>query len=58
VQLRNLAVFHLDPYTQALSKLERGHVRDREDVPALVRTGVVDPAKLPPVIDPNRGSAA
>ena len=46
VQLGNLAVFHFDPYTQALSKLERGHARDREDVQALVRTGVVDPATL------------
>ena len=41
-----LAVHHFDPYTQALSKLERGHQRDQRDVAALVAAGLVDPRKL------------
>jgi hypothetical protein len=41
-----LAVFHFDPYTQALSKIERGHDRDLQDVHALVRTGLIDVARL------------
>jgi len=31
---------------QALSKLERDHARDREDVRALVASGLVQPARL------------
>jgi hypothetical protein len=46
IQMGKLAVFHFDPYTQALAKLERGHTRDTEDVQALVHTGLVDPARL------------
>jgi hypothetical protein len=46
VQLGNLGVFHFDPYTQALSKLERGHARDKQDVQALLDSGVVNPARL------------
>ena len=45
-QLGQLAVHHFDPYTQALSKLERGHDRDTADVQALVREGIVDPGRL------------
>ena len=37
---------HFDPYSQALAKLERDHARDREDVGALVGTGLVDPERL------------
>jgi hypothetical protein len=39
-------VFLLDPYSIALSKLERGHAQDLEDVRALVSAGVLDPAEL------------
>lgn len=39
-------IFHFDFYTQALSKLERDHAKDRTDVAAMVGTGLVDPAKL------------
>jgi hypothetical protein len=46
IQFGKLAVLHYDPYTQALSKLERGHVRDLQDVQALVGEGIVDPARL------------
>lgn len=45
-QVGRLAVHHFDPYTQVLSKLERGHARDRADVAALLREGVVDPERL------------
>jgi hypothetical protein len=46
MQIGKLTVLHFDPYTQALSKLERGHARDLEDVQALVRQKIVDPARL------------
>lgn len=45
-QGRRLSFRHLDPYSQALSKLERDHARDREDVRALIRSGLVDPRQL------------
>ncbi len=45
-QVGSLAVHHFDPYTQVLSKLERGHARDRVDAAALVGAGVVDPERL------------
>ncbi len=45
-QFGQLAVYHFDPYTQVLSKLERGHDRDTVDVQALVREGIVDPDRL------------
>jgi hypothetical protein len=45
-QFGKLAVHHFDPYTQALSKIERGHQRDRADVEALIRGGIVEPARL------------
>jgi len=45
-QFGALAVHHFDPYTQALSKLERGHDRDQRDVAALVANGLVDPVRL------------
>ncbi|HET7434347.1 MAG TPA: DUF6036 family nucleotidyltransferase [Thermoanaerobaculia bacterium] len=37
---------HYDFYSQALSKLERGHARDTTDVDAMVAAGVVEPAEL------------
>ena len=45
-QGRTLAFYHFDPYAQALSKLERDHARDRDDVRALIRSGLVDPERL------------
>ena len=41
-----IAFHHYDFYSQALSKLERGHVKDLADVSAMVRDRLVDPAKL------------
>ncbi len=46
MQIGKLAVHHFDPYTQALSKLERGHVRDLQDIESLIGKGLVDPARL------------
>jgi hypothetical protein len=42
----SLEVFDFDPYSQALSKLERGFELDLEDVRSMVRSGQVEPAKL------------
>jgi len=38
--------FHMDPYSQALSKLERGHARDLSDVAAMASRHLIEPAKL------------
>jgi len=47
----NLEVFDFDPYSQALSKLERGFELDLEDVRSMVRSGQVEPAKLSELFD-------
>lgn len=36
-----LDFYHYDPYSQALSKLERGHTRDIADVEAMLRDGLI-----------------
>ena len=33
--------YHYDPYSQALSKLERGHSRDLSDVAAMLHSGLI-----------------
>jgi hypothetical protein len=38
-----LDVYHFDPYSQALSKLERAFDQDLEDVREMVRRGLVEP---------------
>ncbi len=38
--------FHYDPYGQALSKLERRHDRDVNDVHAMKQKGLIDAGKL------------
>ncbi len=38
--------YHYDFYAQALSKLERGHDQDMDDVREMVRRGLLRPAKL------------
>jgi hypothetical protein len=45
-QFGRLQVFHYDPESQALSKLERGHRRDLEDVRQMVRLGLVSAPNL------------
>ncbi|MGA8744989.1 MAG: DUF6036 family nucleotidyltransferase [Solirubrobacterales bacterium] len=42
----NLEVFDFDPYSQALSKLERGFELDLEDVENMVNSGLVEPKTL------------
>ena len=37
---------HYDFYTQALSKIERGHDQDLRDVDAMLREGLVEPDRL------------
>lgn len=41
-----LSFFHLDPYSQALAKIERGHARDVEDVGAMISSRLVDRDRL------------
>ena len=40
-----ITVRHFDPYSQALSKIERGFQQDLDDVAAMVRHGLVDPGR-------------
>lgn len=42
----NLEVFDFDPYSQALSKLERGFELDLDDVKHMVESGQVEPQRL------------
>jgi len=37
----HIEFYHYDPYSQALSKLERGHSRDLTDVEAMLRSGLI-----------------
>ncbi len=41
-----VAFYNFDPYSQALSKLERGHEKDLTDVRELVLRGLVEPSQL------------
>lgn len=41
-----LAVYEYDFYAQALSKIERGHTRDREDIEAMLARGLIARDKL------------
>lgn len=47
----NLEVFDFDPYSQALSKLQRGFELDLGDVGAMVRARQVEPATLLALFD-------
>lgn len=47
----NLEVFDFDPYSQALSKLQRGFELDLKDVNAMVESGLVEPARLLELFD-------
>src|SRR5258706_243940 len=38
--------FHYDFYSQALSKIERGHLQDLADVEKMMDAGLVEPARL------------
>lgn len=41
-----LTVRHVDPYAQALAKIERGHALDRTDVQAMLEQGLIEPAEV------------
>ncbi len=41
-----VSVHHFDPYSQALSKIERGFTHDLADVGAMIERGLVDPERL------------
>ena len=43
---RKVSFFHYDFYSQALAKIERGHSQDREDVQAMLDTGLVERERL------------
>jgi uncharacterized nucleotidyltransferase DUF6036 len=42
----NVDVHHFDPYSQALSKIERGFAHDLADVQEMLNRGLVDPERL------------
>jgi hypothetical protein len=41
----SVVVRHFDPYSQALSKIERGFGQDLEDVASMARDGLIDPER-------------
>lgn len=41
-----LDFYHYDPYSQALSKIERGHAQDLLDVASMIKEGLLDLPKL------------
>lgn len=41
-----LSFYHYDFYAQALSKIQRGHSQDRDDVRQMLQRGLIDPAEL------------
>jgi hypothetical protein len=42
----SVSVHHFDPYSQALSKIERGFKHDLADVNAMIEHGLVEPVRL------------
>jgi hypothetical protein len=46
-----LDAFHFDPYSQALSKLERAFDQDLEDVRAMIARGLVEPRRAQSLFD-------
>ncbi len=47
----DLSFMHFDPYSQALAKLERAHMRDLDDVRALAAMSLVRPGLLRTLFD-------
>jgi hypothetical protein len=43
LQEGSIVVRHFDPYSQALSKIERGFAQDLEDVASMMRDGLIEP---------------
>jgi hypothetical protein len=40
-QYSRVRFFHYDPYSQVLSKLQRGHARDKDDAQAMLRMQLI-----------------
>jgi hypothetical protein len=53
---RGLVFRHFDPTSQALSKIERGHDRDRADVRALLAAGLIERRSLLAAYDEIEGA--
>ena len=45
-QIGKLSFWHYDPYSQALSKIERGHAKDHADVDAMAAAGLIERKEL------------
>ena len=45
-QKGRISVYHLDPYSQTLAKIERGHSQDQLDVRAMLDERLVEPTRL------------
>ena|SRR5688572_7372818 len=45
-QIGSVSVYHYDPYSQALAKIERRHEQDLDDAQRMVEAGLVDSARL------------
>jgi len=50
-QEASVHVHHFDPYSQALSKIERGFEQDLTDAQMMIARGLVDPARLRELYD-------
>jgi hypothetical protein len=46
-----LDLHHFDPYSQALSKIERGFAEDLQDVAAMIERGLVEPRRAHELFD-------
>ncbi len=46
-----LDFYHYDPYSQALSKIERGHAQDLLDVASMIKEGLLDLSNLGSLFD-------
>jgi hypothetical protein len=42
----SISFYHFDPYSQALSKIERGHEKDRTDVASMLSQGLIETHRL------------
>jgi hypothetical protein len=45
-RIGKISFYHYDPYSQALSKIERGHSQDRSDVERMIESGLVEREQL------------
>lgn len=45
-QFGQLSIYHFDPYSQALAKIERGHAQDLGDVREMLTRRLVEPQRL------------